>query len=265
MKKFIEWYFKQNKPTVTQEEMKAAFGDELETLVPAISPYFDVTPNGAILKHKFKLGIIQVKKTVAFLIQPDSDIRIDLYDLNGAMDNDLVLVNNFAYDPYVVEIIKSSITQVIATVRKSNKHIRFDATGNAKDKLIMVKAYPDYLVDGHVVLLKVVEVTPTRIFTDFVEVIGHQNDPDIEIVKIINEYEWPHTFSKELLKEVANIKIDEAYEEKTRRNLRDKLIVTIDGEDAKDLDDAVCYEKLENGLFRIGVHIADVSYFVREE
>ncbi|MBN3490619.1 ribonuclease R [Acholeplasma equirhinis] len=263
LKQFIAWYFKQNKQTITIDEMKDSFGDELEKLVPTLTQYFDVNQKGVTLKHKYKLGIVQVKKHAAFLLQKDGDMRIDLYDLNGAMDNDLVLVNHFAYDPYVVDIIQSSLTQVIAIVRKSTKFIRFDAT-NIKDKLIMVKEYPDYLVDGHVIMLKVDEISQTKIFTTFVEVIGHQNDPDIEIVKIINEYGWPHTFSKEILNEIASIKVDETYETKTRRDLREELIVTIDGEDAKDLDDAVSYQKLDNGNIKIGVHIADVSYFVKE-
>src|SRR5690606_15234235 len=120
-----------------------------------------------------------------------------------------------------------------------------------------------YLVDGHVVFLDVIEVTKTEVITKFREVIGHKNDPDMAIVKIVYDYEWPLKFSNDVLDELNQIKVDATHERNTRRDLRDKFIVTIDGADAKDLDDAISLEVLENGHYKLGVHIADVSYFVK--
>lgn len=86
----------------------------------------------------------------------------------------------------------------------------------------------------------------------------------MEIVKIIYEYEWPLSFSKELLNELHHIKFDEQVEIKRRLDLRDEFVITIDGKDAKDLDDAISLKQIDENTFELGVHIADVSYYVKE-
>ncbi|VEU82601.1 ribonuclease R [Acholeplasma hippikon] len=265
-KDFMIWYYSQKTPFVTYEQVYETYKEETNSIYDSLKPYFDVTKEKNIkLNNNYAIGHVQVKKSIAFLLMLDEkDLKIDLFDLKGAMENDLVLVNRSSIDPYVIEVLKYNLTMVIAEVRKKEKLIRFDAT-NAKDKLIIVDNIPDFIVDGHVVTLDVKKITQTKIYADFKEVIGHKNDPDMEIVKIIYEYGWPLKFSKEILKEVSEIKVDEVYERKTRTDLSNKLIVTIDGEDAKDLDDAISLEKLDNGNYLLGVHIADVSYFVREE
>ena len=88
----------------------------------------------------------------------------------------------------------------------------------------------------------------------------------VDMMCLVRDYRLPYEFPQNVIDE-AN-KINQKVEIKdipNRRDLRDKLIFTIDGEDAKDLDDAVCVEKLENGNYKLGVHIADVSYYVKEE
>ena len=97
------------------------------------------------------------------------------------------------------------------------------------------------------------------------EIIGHVNDPGTDILSIIKAYDLPDVFPPEVMKEAEQvpdrISADAA---EGRKDLRDLLTITIDGEDAKDLDDAVSVRKLENGNTELGVHIADVSAYVPE-
>ncbi len=99
-----------------------------------------------------------------------------------------------------------------------------------------------------------------------IEILGHKNDPGVDILSIIRKHGLPEAFPPDVLAEAEEVpdKISEE-ELQGRRDLRGKRIVTIDGEDAKDLDDAVHVERLEGGGYRLGVHIADVGYYVREK
>lgn len=99
-----------------------------------------------------------------------------------------------------------------------------------------------------------------------VEVIGGVNEAGIDMLSLIKEYDLPYTFPDEVTIEARKIKqkIDESDISK-RKDLRQEIIFTIDGEDAKDLDDAVKVTKLKNGNFKLDVHIADVSHYVREK
>ncbi len=263
-KDFLIWFYKQKKQTVELSEIQNNYQNDLDFLSD-FKNFIDVKDQHVSLKPGYSIGHLSIKRTIAFLLMLDSkDIAIDLFDLNGAMENDLVLVNHVTKTPYVVEILKSDLERLLADVKKSNGRVaRFDSN-QAKDKLIIVDNAPEYLVDGHVVLLQVKEITKTKVITEFKEVIGHKNDPDMEIVKIIYEYEWPLSFSKELLNELHHIKFDEQVEIKRRLDLRDEFVITIDGKDAKDLDDAISLKQIDENTFELGVHIADVSYYVKE-
>ncbi|WP_025724595.1 ribonuclease R [Acholeplasma granularum] len=265
-KDFMKWYYDQRSPYITSQMIKEVYKEQSDKILLEVAPFFDMDSNDNLtLKKDYAIGKLTIKRTIAFLIVSETtkDIPIDLYELNGAMEGDIVLVKKY-FDPFVVEIIESKLKKIIADVKiTKDKKMRFDAVA-ADNKLIVVENIPDYLVDGHVILLNVIEVTRTKIITNFVQVIGHKNDPDMEIVKIVYDYEWPLTFSKEALDELHHIRVDKAYESKTRKDITDKFIVTIDGIDAKDLDDAISIEKLDSGNYKLGVHIADVSYFVKD-
>lgn len=98
-----------------------------------------------------------------------------------------------------------------------------------------------------------------------IEVLGHVNQAGIDMMSLIKEYDLPYEFPEVVLEEARNISQQVSKNEmKNRLDLRDEEIFTIDGEDAKDLDDAVQVKKTENGTYLLGVHIADVSNYVRE-
>ena len=99
-----------------------------------------------------------------------------------------------------------------------------------------------------------------------IEVIGGVNEAGVDMLSLIKEYDLPYTFPEEVNKEAEKIENEvSAQEMKNRKDLRDDIIFTIDGEDAKDLDDAIKVTRLENSNYRLDVHIADVSHYVREK
>jgi ribonuclease R len=122
--------------------------------------------------------------------------------------------------------------------------------------------------DGQIVVVEITEYPEQRRnpIGKVIEILGDRNTPRIDEEIVIREYELPVAFSLQALKEAAAIPDRIPRKEITlRRDLRDLLTMTIDGEKAKDFDDAVSIEILDNGHYRLGVHIADVSYYVREQ
>ena len=99
-----------------------------------------------------------------------------------------------------------------------------------------------------------------------IEVIGGVNEAGVDMLSLIKEYDLPYRFPEEVNKEAEEIENEVAISEmKNRKDLREDIIFTIDGEDAKDLDDAVKVTRLENGNYMLDVHIADVSHYVKEK
>ena len=101
---------------------------------------------------------------------------------------------------------------------------------------------------------------------EVIEILGGVNEAGVDMLSLIKQYELPYKFPEEVVKEAKayGTKINQQ-DIKGRKDLRKDIIFTIDGEDAKDLDDAIHVEKLQNGNYRLDVHIADVSHYVREK
>ena len=124
-------------------------------------------------------------------------------------------------------------------------------------------------VDGSIVLIELTHY-PEKGYATSLEgiikqVIGHKNDPGMDILSIVVANGIPTKFPDDVLSEADEVPDQISEKDITgRRDLRNQLIVTIDGEDAKDLDDAVTVKKLDNGNYFLGVHIADVSYYVTQ-
>ena len=122
-------------------------------------------------------------------------------------------------------------------------------------------------VEGHKVVVKLTSYPEGRKSAEgeVIAILGHKNDPGVDILSVIHKHGLPMEFPEEVLKQANDVPdtIEES-EIGNRRDLRNDVLVTIDGADAKDLDDAVTVTKLENGNYKLGVHIADVSYYVKE-
>ncbi len=118
--------------------------------------------------------------------------------------------------------------------------------------------YDQPLVDGHLVSIKIDSIDELNIHGHVKEIIGHEHDPDIENEKIVSSYEWPQTFDDHIYQQLKKDK----KETFTQIDYEDEMVITIDGADAKDLDDAIHLKKTTIG-YEIGVHIADVSHYVK--
>ena len=148
-------------------------------------------------------------------------------------------------------------------INKTNKRCNFISYTEIPYHKQIVVGDESGIVKGAVVRLKVEKITSKKIYAEIDSIIGHETDPDIEILKIVASYNWPDHDMDLLEKEAKNLKIDIDEEKSKRLDLTNELIVTIDGADAKDLDDAISL-KIVDGNYHLGVHIADVSLYVKE-
>lgn len=167
----------------------------------------------------------------------------------------------------VIRILEHANPTIIGYYQK-NKNFGFVIPDNQKISLdIFIPQGKDMgAVTGHKVVAAITDFGGLRRKPEgeIVEIIGHVNDPGTDILSIVRAYGLPEEFPDEVMEEVSYIpdEVEEA-DKKGRLDLRDVQMVTIDGEDAKDLDDAVSLSK-EDGVYHLGVHIADVSHYVRE-
>lgn len=216
-------------------------------------------------------------KGFGFLIPEDKehpDVYIQGSDLKGALNGDIVMVR-INHNPVgkraegeVIRILKRANTTIVGTYQdmKSFGFVIADDKRINTDIFIPKEANMG-AVEGHKVVVEITKYPEGRMNWEgkVIEILGHQNDPGVDILSIIRSFGLPEHFSEEVIAEASAIPDEIAPSElEGRRDLRDQLIVTIDGEDAKDLDDAITVEKLDNGHYRLGVHIADVSYYVKE-
>lgn len=216
-------------------------------------------------------------KGFAFLIPDEAgmdDVFIPPHEKNGAMHGDHVLVrvspssSGSRREGAVVRILKRGTVQVVGTYNES-QYFGFVIPDDPKiaDDIFIPKNANMGAVEGHKVVVRLTAYPENRKNAEgeVVKILGHKNDPGVDIVSIIYKHGLPLAFPDEVMEQANSIpeEISES-EIGDRRDLRNETIVTIDGADAKDLDDAVTLSKLENGHYKLGVHIADVSHYVTE-
>ncbi|WP_046228434.1 ribonuclease R [Paenibacillus dauci] len=219
-------------------------------------------------------------KGFAFLIPEDrehGDVYINANDLNTAMNGDTVFVkvtsrntSGGRMEGVVVRVIVRKNTRIVGVFQALDTYafVLPDDKRINRDIFIPKESFGG-AVDGEKVVAEITNYPEGRAAAEgrVIEVLGHKDDPGVDIISIIRKHQLPEAFPDEVMDE-AQAAPDEITQEEIiqqgRRDLRGKNIVTIDGEDAKDLDDAVNVERLENGNYRLGVHIADVGYYVRE-
>ena len=218
--------------------------------------------------------LMATKKSFAFVdIDGDDDVFIPPTCINGAVDGDKVVVEitskkGVDLEGRIIRIVERNIHNLIGTVIEENgvKKLKLD---NEKLKLeIIVK--DENVMPGHKIIVKPTDkIGNNKYNCEVVRILGHINDPGVDILSIVCEHEFPDTFSEEVMNEVEKIPGHVSEEEINTRlanggaDLRNRMIFTIDGDDTKDIDDAVEVQKLENGNYYLGVHIADVSYYVK--
>src|SRR5690606_1438424 len=247
--------------------------EETGALVRSRSNRYGVPERMNLMRGKF----IGHPKGFGFVAPEEAgldDVFIPPTETNGAINGDTVLIrvsegsSGDRREGAIIRILERGTTQVVGTFQ-DNRGFGFVVSDDKKMNMDIFIAKDDTLgaIDGHKV---VVEITGwpegRKSATGMVKnILGHKNDPGVDILSIIHkhgiEVEFPQTVIEE-----ANAVPDEIEPKDmdNRRDLRGEQIVTIDGADAKDLDDAVQVVKLEDGTYKLGVHIADVSHYVTE-
>lgn len=204
----------------------------------------------------------------------EEDIFIPADRTNGALHGDRVQIVIDAEEKgrraegTVVKILEHANETLIGTYEKSRGYgfVIPDNQKIAKD-IFIPQGCDQGAVSGHKVMVKIKDFgekkgrKPEGVIT---EILGHINDPGVDILSVVRAYGLPEEFPRAVMEEIKSIpeKADSS-DIGGRKDLRGLLTVTIDGEEAKDLDDAISIERAGDG-YRLGVHIADVSHYVRE-
>ena len=216
-----------------------------------------------------KCGYIRINRSGNGFVDVEngSDIFVRSENLNGAINNDFVEVdystrNNEAY---VIKILKRDLSNLVGEMVSIKNKLVFKPDD---DKLnIIVKLTKDSLnqvVEGHKVLVQIIkEIGKRQYLGKIAKIIGHKNDPGVDIIAIALRHGIEVEFSEEVIKELEDIPNVVLENEKVgRKDLTNEMIFTIDGDDTKDIDDAISIKK-NNENYILGVHIADVSHYVK--
>ncbi|MEH7096233.1 ribonuclease R [Neobacillus vireti] len=275
---------------LTVQELEEAFGiQDSSDFKEFVKALVQMEEKGLVVRTRSnryglpqKMNLIRGKlighaKGFAFVV-PDEpgmdDIFIPPNETNTAMHGDIVLArvssetSGTRREGSIIRIIERGVQQIVGTYVES-KSFGFVIPDDKKfaNDIFIPKNASKGAVEGHKVVVKLVTYPDGRKSAEgeVIQVLGHKNDPGVDILSVIHKHGLPIAFPDDVLTQANETPdtIDES-ELANRRDLRNETIVTIDGADAKDLDDAVTVTKLENGNYKLGVHIADVSYYVKE-
>ena len=222
--------------------------------------------NGFVLPSAmglFKAVITSVKERFAFatLCEMDEDVHINGEDLNNAILGDTVYLR-YKHEFTVVQIIKRHYKEIIGEVFSSGKYNYLKVNGIACNNTDFVMETDELVKEGDIVSATIVEYNPDRILCTLNKVLGQRNAPFMDVTRVIMENDAPIEFPPEVEEQVLHVPTSVSEEEiRGRLDLRNEFVVTIDGDDSKDFDDAISINRLDDG-YELGVHIADVSHYV---
>lgn len=225
---------------------------------------------------RLKIGIFSgTQKGYGFVIieGESEDVFIPENAVKGAMHGDKVVIavndekNGKRKEGAVLQILERGMKEVVGTFYRS-RNFGFVIPDNQKlgYDIFIPKEFTKGAITGHKVVAAITSYgngsqNPEGKIT---EIIGHINDPGVDIMSVVKAYDLPVEFPVEVMKSLESIPEEVRPEDiRDRIDIRDILTITIDGEDAKDLDDAVSLTK-EGDIYHLGVHIADVTHYVRE-
>ena len=233
-----------------------------------------LTLKGIFHAHKNGFGFVTLN-------EEEDDLFIGRNDVNYAIDGDTVEVaitkvadrsKGTSAEAKVIDVLEHSLKTAVGQLILDEEKPKYAGYIRSKNQKISQPIYikkPALILDGTEILKVEIDKYPTKKHDFFVanvlDVVGHKDDPGIDVLEVFESMDIVSEFPERVLKEASTI--PEALSEKDfegHLDLRNEITFTIDGADAKDLDDAVHIKKLENGHFELGVHIADVSYYVKE-
>ncbi|AMJ40091.1 ribonuclease R [Anaerotignum propionicum] len=211
-------------------------------------------------------------------VTPDeggADIFIPANETASAMQKDRVLYKvinqgegDKKADGVIIKVLERGIVRVVGLYEQSKGFgfVIADDKKFAKD-IFIAKENAKGAVSGHKVVVEIISYGEERRNPEgkIVEILGHVNDPGVDILSVIRRFDLAIEFPEKVYQEIEKQATEVLEKDKEgREDFRSLLTITIDGEDAKDLDDAVSLTKMENGNYWLGVHIADVTHYVRE-
>ncbi|MFT8391243.1 MAG: ribonuclease R [Sporolactobacillus sp.] len=293
IQEILEFMREETYRPMTRKELEEAFGvQQTEDFSEFVKELNGMEADGLIIRtrsdryglpEKMNLmkGRVQMHaKGFAFVIPEEEtldDVFVGPNDLDGAMNGDTVIVRvapkredarGDRAEGTVIRILERAVKKVVGTFN-AGKHFGFVIPDdNRINSDIFIPENAEHgAMEGHKVVAEITKYPEGRKNAEgmITQILGHKNDPGIDILSIIYKHDLPLEYPPEVMAAAEAIpeEISEA-DMQGRHDLRGETIVTIDGEDSKDLDDAVTVKKLANGNYQLGVHIADVSYYVRE-
>ena len=277
--KALTIYELQDKLAIDTVEETTIFSEELRKLVDDVVVYHSNKDKYMMLENShLRKGVMRANKKGFGFVEVENlhdDVYVAQDNMNGAIHDDIVLVEITSkmtldrLEGRILKVLKRQVERYIGEITfdaKGKGHLDLDDK-KVKLNIEIPKDKALNAVDGHKVVVELVKRlnNNTKYEGKVVEVIGHKNDPGVDILSIIYKYNINTVFPDDVKEEVKSINMEVLPEEmEGRRDLRDMEIFTIDGADTKDIDDAISIEKFANGRYKLGVHIADVSYYVKE-
>ena len=220
---------------------------------------------GELILNDKGFGFIEIGKDI-------KDVYVNEKNINGAQDGDTVLFEYLNKDQLkpegkIIKVIKRNYDPLVGEVLliDGDYFVKPDKKGK---NIYIPREYLNGAVEGHKVVVEPLK-EGNRV-GKITKIIGHKNDVGVDILSFVYEYNFSPEFPKEVIDELDSIPqflssndIQEGLAN-GRKDLRDEVIFTIDGSDTKDIDDAISIEKISDKEYILGVHIADVSYYVKE-
>lgn len=275
---------------MTREELAKSFEIDKKDMKDFFEILDSMEKEGAIIKTRNDLyglpekmnlvvGVLEGNERGYGFVIPDDKEKADIYisaeDMNGALHGDKVIArilkkgeNGKREEGEILRVLSRANETIVGTF-EHNKNFGFVLPDDSKISMdvFVSKADMNGAKNNQKVVVEITRWPEKRRNPEgkIVEILGYIDEKGTDILSVIKQFKLPEQFPNKVLDQADRLEDSVSNEEiKKRVDLRDMTIFTIDGADAKDFDDAVSIEKLDNGNFKLGVHIADVSHYVKE-
>lgn len=214
-------------------------------------------------------GILRVNpKGFGFVENEDKSVYVGRDEVKKALDQDEVIAKihrnqDDSVEGTILRIIKHSKCMIVGVIKKKENRTWFLPDTDIPNRRFKIINLDDFKLVNDTKVQVYIEDYGKTLKCSIVKILGHKYDPGMDILSILMEHDIEPNFPKQVIREVNKIKETISKKElEGRLDLRSTPIITIDGDDSKDLDDAIHVHKTKDG-YQLGVHIADVSHYVR--
>ena len=216
-----------------------------------------------------KCGFLRINRSGNGFVDTNDgpDIFVHSEHLNGAINGDYVEVDYSTHnnEAYVIKILKRDLSNLVGEIVNIKNKLTFKPDDEKLDIIVkLTKESLNQVVEGHKVVIEIIKELGKKSYLGRVsKIIGHKNDPGVDIISIALRHGIEIDFNDATIAELDSIPSEVSVDEKKgRKDLTKEMIFTIDGDDTKDIDDAISVSK-NNDNYILGVHIADVSHYVK--